>query len=192
MKKSLITLLAVIGGVGILVIWIIGTYNKLVTLDEAVPAQWAQVENVYKRRADLIPNLVATVQGYAKHESSTLEAVIAARASATQIKVDPSNLTPAKLKEYQAAQGQLSAALGRLMMVQERYPDLKANQNFLDLQAQLEGTENRIAVERQKFNDAAKDFNTVIRRFPGMLFGFDKRAYFEASEAEKATPKVQF
>jgi len=192
MKKSLITLLAIAGGVIIFVFWLVSTYNKLVTLDEAVPAQWAQVENVYKRRADLIPNLVATVQGYAKHESSTLQAVIAARASATQIKVDPTNLTAAKLKEFQAAQGQLSQALGRLMMVKESYPDLKANQNFLDLQAQLEGTENRISTERMKFNDAAKDFNSMIRRFPGMLFGFQKRAYFEASDAEKVTPKVQF
>lgn len=192
MKKSLITLLAVIGGVVILVLWIIGTYNKLVTLDEAVPAQWAQVENVYKRRADLIPNLVSTVQGYAKHESGTFQAVVEARASATQIKVDPANLTPEKLREYQAAQGQLSSALGKLMMIQENYPNLKANQNFLDLQAQLEGTENRISTERMKFNEAAKDFNSMIRRFPGNLFGFDKRAYFEATEAEKETPKVQF
>lgn len=192
MKKSLITLLAVIGGVVILVLWIIGTYNKLVTLDEAVPAQWAQVENVYKRRADLIPNLVATVQGYAKHESGTFQAVVEARAKATQITVDPKNLTAEKLKEYQAAQGQLSSALGKLMMIQENYPNLKANQNFLDLQAQLEGTENRITTERMNFNEAAKAFNTVIRRFPGMLFGFDKRAYFEATEAEKETPKVQF
>lgn len=192
MKKSLIVLLAAVAVVGILVIWIISTYNKLVTLDEAVPAQWAQVESAYKRRADLIPNLVSTVKGYAKHESGTLEAVVAARASATQIKVDPSNLTPEKLKEYQAAQGQLSSALGKLLMVQENYPDLKANQNFLDLQAQLEGTENRINTERMRYNEVCKDFNSVIRRFPGNLFGFEKRAYFEATETEKATPKVEF
>lgn len=192
MKKSLIVLIGVIGVVGILVIWIISTYNKLVTMDEAVPAQWAQVESAYKRRADLIPNLVETVKGYAKHESGTLQAVVAARASATQIKVDPTNLTPEKLKEYQAAQGQLSSALGKLLMIQENYPDLKANQNFLDLQAQLEGTENRINTERMRYNEVCKDFNSIIRRFPGMLFGFEKRAYFEATEAEKATPKVKF
>jgi len=192
MKKSLITLLAILGVVAILVLWIISTYNKLVTLDEAVPAQWAQVENQYKRRADLIPNLVATVQGYAKHESSTFQAVVEARAKATQVTIDPTNLTPAKLKEYQAAQGQISSALGKLIMLKEAYPELKANQNFLELQAQLEGTENRISTERMNFNEAAKDFNSMIRRFPGMLFGFNKRAYFEASEAEKVTPKVQF
>jgi LemA protein len=192
MKKSLIVLIGVIGVVGILVIWIISTYNKLVTMDEAVPAQWAQVESAYKRRADLIPNLVETVKGYAKHESGTLQAVVAARASATQIKVDPTNLTPEKLKEYQAAQGQLSSALGKLLMIQENYPDLKANQNFLDLQAQLEGTENRINTERMRYNEVCKDFNSIIRRFPGNMFGFEKRAYFEATEAEKATPKVQF
>lgn len=192
MKKSLITLLAVLGIIAVLVFYIIGTYNRLVRLDEAVTASWAQVDNVYKRRADLIPNLVSTVQGYAKHESGTFQAVVEARAKATQITVDPSNLTAEKLKEYQAAQGQVSSALGKLMMIQENYPDLKANQNFLDLQAQLEGTENRIATERMNFNKAAQDFNTAIRRFPGMLFGFDKRAYFEATEADKETPKVQF
>lgn len=192
MKKSLIVLLGALAVVGILVIWIISTYNSLVTKDEAVPAQWAQVESSYKRRADLIPNLVNTVKGYAKHESGTFEAVVSARAKATQITVDPANLTPAKLKEFQAAQGQLSAALGKLMVIQERYPELKANQNFLDLQAQLEGTENRINTERMRYNDVAKEFNTIIRTFPGNLFGFEKREYFEATEADKVNPKVEF
>lgn len=192
MKKSLIVLLAVIGVVGIFIVWGFSTYNKIVSMDEAVPAQWAQVESSYKRRADLIPNLVNTVKGYAKHESSTFEAVVSARAKATQITVDPTNLTPAKMKEFQAAQGQLSAALGKLMVIQERYPELKANQNFLDLQAQLEGTENRINTERMRYNEVCKEFNTVIRRFPGMLFGFDKREYFEATEADKVNPKVEF
>ncbi len=192
MKKSIITLLVVVGIVLIVVFWIVGTYNKIVTLDEGVPAQWAQVENVYKRRADLIPNLVSTVKGYAAHEKETFQAVVEARSKATQMTVDPNNLTPAKLKEYQAAQGQLSSALGKLLMIRENYPDLKANQNFLDLQAQLEGTENRISVERNKFNEAARQFNSKIRRFPGMLFGFEKRAYFEATEAEKENVKVEF
>lgn len=192
MKKSLIVALSIVGVIAIVVIWGFSTYNKLVTMDEAVPAQWAQVESSYKRRADLIPNLVATVKGYAAHEQETFEGVVSARAKATQITVDPSNLSPEKLKEYQAAQGQLSAALGKLLMIQERYPDLKANQNFLDLQAQLEGTENRINTERMRYNEACKEFNSVIRRFPGMLFGFEKRAYFEATEAEKETPKVEF
>lgn len=192
MKKSLIIVLAIAGLVAILFFWGIGVYNKLVTLDEAVPAQWAQVESAYKRRSDLIPNLVNTVKGYAQHESSTFEAVIAARAKATQITVDPTNLTPEKLQQYQAAQGQIQAALGKLLMIQENYPELKANQNFLELQAQLEGTENRISTERHRFNEAAQNFNSMIRRFPGMLFGFEKRAYFEATEAEMATPKVTF
>ncbi|MDR0982942.1 MAG: LemA family protein [Culturomica sp.] len=192
MKKSLIVILSVVAVVVVIALWILSVYNGLVTKDEAVPAQWAQVESAYKRRADLIPNLVATVKGYAEHEKSTLDAVISARAAATQITVDPSNLTPETLREYQAAQGQLSSALGKLMMIQENYPNLKANQNFLDLQAQLEGTENRINTERMRYNEVCKDFNSTIRRFPGMLFGFEKRAYFEATDAEKETPQVKF
>ncbi len=192
MKKSLIVPLSIVGVIVIVVIWAFSTYNKIVTMDEAVPAQWAQVESAYKRRADLIPNLVSTVKGYASHEKETFEGVVSARAKATQITVDPSNLTPEKLKQYQAAQGQLSAALGKLLMIQERYPDLKANQNFLDLQAQLEGTENRINTQRMRYNESCRQFNSIIRRFPGMLFGFEKRAYFEATEAEKETPKVEF
>lgn len=189
MKKTTIIVLSVIG---VIVLWGFMTYNSIVTLDEGVPAQWAQVENAYKRRADLIPNLVSTVKGYAKHEQGTFQAVVDARAKATQITVDPNNISPEKLKQFQAAQGELSAALGKLLMIRENYPNLKANQNFLDLQAQLEGTENRIATERQKFNEAARKYNSKIRRFPGMLFGFDKRAYFEATEAEKETPNVEF
>lgn len=192
MKKSLVIFLSIAAVVAVLVIWMIGTYNKLVTLDEAVPAQWAQVESAYKRRADLIPNLVATVKGYADHEGGTFEAVTAARAKATQISVDPSDLSEEKFREFQAAQGELSAALGRLMMIQESYPDLKANQNFLDLQAQLEGTENRINTERMRYNEACRRLNSVIRRFPGMFFGFEKREYFEASADDLETPEVQF
>jgi len=192
MKKQTIVILAIVGFVGIMLMWIMSTYNSIVTLDEAVPAQWAQVENAYKRRADLIPNLVETVKGYAKHESGTLEAITNARAKATQITVDPSNLTADKLKEFQAAQGQMSAALGKLLMIKEQYPELKANENFLRLQDELAGTEDRISTERHRFNDAAKDFNSKIRRFPGNLFGFDKRVYFEASVVEKETQKFKF
>ncbi len=192
MKRSLIITLSIVGFLFILIIWGIRMYNNLVTLDEAIPAQWAQVDNAYNRRADLIPNLVATVKGYAEHESSTLTAVIEARSKATQITVDPENLTPEKLQQYQQAQGQLSSALGKLLMITENYPDLKANQNFLDLQTQLESTENRIATERGRFNDSVKSFNSKIRTFPANLFGFEKHAYFEATEAEPANPKVKF
>ncbi|HZK03065.1 MAG TPA: LemA family protein [Bacteroidaceae bacterium] len=192
MKKSLITVLSIVGVIGLLLIWMVSTYNKLVTLDEAVTAQWAQVESAYKRRVDLIPNLVATVKGYAGHESSTYENVTAARAKATQVTLDLSDISEEKLKEFQAAQGELSVALGRLMMIQENYPELKANQNFLDLQAQLEGTENRINTERVRYNNSCRGFNSSIRRFPGMLFGFEKRLYFEISTEDMETPEVQF
>ena len=192
MNNKLILPISIIGVILIVVIWAFSTYNSIVTLDEAVPAQWAQVENAYKRRADLIPNLVNTVKGYASHEKDTIQAVIDARAKATQITVDPSNLTPQKLQEYQAAQGQIGSALGKLLMIRENYPDLKANQNFLELQAQLEGTENRISTERHRYNETAKEFNTKIRRFPGNLFGFEKQVYFEATEAEQALPTVTF
>jgi len=173
-----------------------GTYNNLVTKEEEVTNQWAQVENVYQRRMDLIPNLVSTVKGYAEFEKSTLTAVIEARASATQIRVDPKNLTPEALQKFQQSQGQLSQALGRLMVVAEQYPNLKANQNFLELQAQLEGTENRIAVERNKFNDKAKEFNQYVRRFPTNLmsgmYGFGPKAYFEADAGANKAPEVKF
>jgi len=171
-------------------------YNTMVEKQEAVTAQWAQVENVYQRRADLIPNLVATVKGYADFEQETLTAVIEARAKATGINVDPTNLDANSIQQFQAAQDGLSSALSRLMVVVERYPDLKANQNFLELQAQLEGTENRISVERKKFNDTARDYNTYIRKFPNNMiagmFSFEKKEYFEADKGAEKAPKVEF
>ncbi|MGL4993313.1 MAG: LemA family protein [Bacteroidales bacterium] len=176
--------------------WGASAYNGMVTSEEGVSAQWSNVENQYQRRADLIPNLVNTVKGYASHESSTLEAVVSARAKATQITVDPNKLDAASMQKYQEAQGQLSQALGRLLMVTENYPELKANQNFLELQSQLEGTENRISTERMRFNDTAKAFNTMIRQFPKSilagLFGFESKAYFQAEESSKTAPKVEF
>lgn len=196
MKKVLMTLIVVaavlLGGF----VWVKNVYNQLVVSDEYVQSTWAQVENVYQRRADLIPNLVATVKGYAEHESETLESVVEARAKATQVTVDPANLTPEAIAQFNEAQGALSTALGRLLLIQENYPDLKANQNFLDLQAQLEGTENRITTERMKFNDAVKSFNTGIRRFPdnivASVFGFEKKGYFEAQAGAETAPKVEF
>ena len=168
----------------------------MVVSDENVQAAWSQVENVYQRRADLIPNLVATVKGYAAHEAQTLENVVAARAKATQVTVDPADLTPEALAKYNAAQGELSAALGKLLMITESYPDLKANQNFLELQAQLEGTENRITTERMKFNETAKGYNTLIRTFPNNIlasvFNFEKKGYFEAQAGAETAPKVEF
>ena len=194
MKK--VTIIIIVAVVAIIAFWAISGYNSLVGMDENVSNQWANVETQYQRRADLIPNLVNTVKGYAAHEKETLEGVIAARSQATQIKVDPTDLTPEKLAEYQKAQGQLATALGKLLAITENYPDLKANQNFLELQAQLEGTENRINVARKNFNDAAKTYNTTIRRFPknilAGMFGFDKRAYFEAAEGAEQAPQVQF
>lgn len=176
--------------------WVKNVYNKLVSADEIAQSMWSQVENVYQRRADLIPNLVATVKGYAAHESETLESVVAARAKATQVTVDPSNLTAESVAKFNEAQGELSTALGRLLLIQENYPDLKANKNFRDLQAQLEGTENRIATERMKFNQAVKDYNTNIRRFPANIiasaFGFEKKGYFEAQAGAETAPKVEF
>ncbi|MDD3490279.1 MAG: LemA family protein [Bacteroidia bacterium] len=196
MNRKTIIGLGILGVVILTVFWGISKYNGLVNKDEAVNGQWANVENQYQRRADLIPNLVATVKGYATHESETLEGVIAARAKATQVTIDPENMTPEKLQQYQAAQGELSSALGKLLMITENYPDLKANQNFIELQAQLEGTENRISTERTKFNDLSKDFNTSIRRFPtniiASMAGFEKRAYFEAEEGSEKAPEVKF
>ena len=171
-------------------------YNTMVSMDEGVKSQWAQVQNAYQRRADLIPNLVNTVQGYAKYEQGTLTAVVEARAKATSVNVDASKLNAASIKQFQEAQGGLSSALSKLLVVVEKYPDLKANQNFLDLQAQLEGTENRIAVERQKFNDATKDYNSYIRKFPQIMFsgwfGFQKKDYFEADKGAQKAPEVKF
>ena len=196
MKKGLTVLLIVAAVVLGIFLWVKGAYNKMVTADEGVQAAWAQVENVYQRRADLIPNLVATVKGYAQHESETLENVVAARAKATQTLVDPSDLSEEAIARFNEAQGELSSALGRLLMIQENYPDLKANQNFSELQAQLEGTENRIATERMKFNETARTYNTLIRKFPdniiASMFGFEKKGYFEAQDGAETAPKVEF
>ncbi|CAG0975094.1 MAG: LemA family protein [Bacteroidetes bacterium] len=196
MKKTWIT----IGVVALIVIILysvtIGAYNSMVEKDEAVSGAWSQVENVYQRRTDLIPNLVETVKGYAAHEKEVLTGVVEARSKATSVNIDPSNLNAESIKKFQAAQEGISSALSRLMVVVERYPDLKANQNFLQLQAQLEGTENRITVERQKFNDTAKEYNTYIRKFPkniiAGMFGFEKRAYFEAESGAEKAPQVKF
>ena len=196
MKKN--TIIWIVVSVVILgsFIWVKNVYNKLVSADEYAQSMWSQVENVYQRRADLIPNLVSTVKGYAAHESETLESVVAARAKATQVTVDASSLTSESVAKFNDAQGELSTALGRLLLIQENYPDLKANENFRDLQAQLEGTENRIATERMKFNQAVKDYNTSIRRFPNNIFasvfGFEKKGYFEAQAGAEAAPKVEF
>jgi LemA protein len=196
MKKSTIIWIVVAVVVIASFVWVKNVYNKLVSADENAQSMWSQVENVYQRRADLIPNLVATVKGYAAHESETLENVVAARAKATQVTVDPSNLTSEPVAKFNEAQGELSTALGRLLLIQENYPDLKANENFRDLQAQLEGTENRIATERMKFNQAVKDYNTNIRRFPSnivaSIFGFEKKGYFEAQAGSETAPKVEF
>ncbi len=172
------------------------TYNKLVEQDEQVNRAWADVQTQYQRRADLIPNLVNTVKGYAAHESETLEAVIAARARATQITIDPSNVTPEQLAEFQAAQGEVSQALGRLMAVSENYPELKANEQFSELQAQLEGTENRIAESRRLYNEAVQTYNVSVRRFPNniwaMIFNFEKKSPFAAEAGAQKAPEVQF
>lgn len=196
MKKSWITIIVIAVIALFLYSSIKGNYNKMVTMDQAVVSQWAQVENVYQRRADLIPNLVATVKGYAAHEQETLTGVIEARAKATQTTIDPTNLTAENMQAFQQAQGGLSSALSKLMVVVERYPDLKANQNFLELQAQLEGTENRITVERQKFNTSAQEYNTFINLFPkniyANIFNFEEKAYFQAQENADQAPKVEF
>ncbi len=171
-------------------------YNSMVKLDEQVTSQWAQVENVYQRRADLIPNLVASVKGAANFEKETLTQVIEARAKATSVNVDPTKLTPESIAQFQAAQGQLSQSLGRLLATVEAYPELKANQNFLELQAQLEGSENRITVERQKFNTVTQEYNSTIRTFPNNLtagmFGFKAKGYFQAEAGANKAPKVAF
>lgn len=172
------------------------SYNSMVEADENINTQWAKVENQYQRRADLVPNLVNTVKGYAAHESETLEAVIAARSKATQITVDPANLTEENLQKYQEAQGELSSALGKLLAITENYPDLKANQNFLELQAQLEGTENRIATERSRYTDAVNAYNKKIRKFPALItakiFGFDAKPQFKAEASATQAPTVEF
>ena len=171
-------------------------YNTMVQKDENVEAQWANVQNAYQRRADLVPNLVNTVKGAANFEQETLTRVIEARAKATSVNISPDNLTPENIERFQQAQGELSGALSRLLVSVERYPELKANQNFLELQAQLEGTENRIAVERRKFNESVQDYNSYIRSFPrnfiAGMFDFEKKGYFEAEASAQQAPKVEF
>ncbi len=195
-KKTLI----IIGVVALVIIILYrlfaGSYNKMVNTEQEVKSQWANVENVYQRRADLIPNLVNTVKGYASHEKETLTAVIEARAKATSVNIDANNLNANTFAQFQQAQSGLSGALSKLMVVMERYPDLKANQNFLDLQAQLEGTENRIAVERRKFNQKVEIYNKTILGFPNAIFakmyGFEEKDFFKAEETAKTAPKVEF
>lgn len=192
-KKSLIAFIAVIV---ILVIWCVTQYNGIITKEESVSTAWGNVEVQYQRRADLIPNLVNTVKGYATHEQETLNGVVAARAKATQITVDPADLTSEKLAAYQKAQGDVTAALGKLLAITENYPQLKANENFSELQAQLEGTENRISESRRVFNNTVQEYNLAIRRFPGNivagLFGYEKKAKFEAAEGSEKAPEVKF
>ena len=196
MKKGLTVIVIIAAIVLALFFWVKNSYNGLVKSDEQVKAAWSQVENVYQRRADLIPNLVATVKGYAAHESSTLESVVEARSKATQVTVDPDRLDAGEIARFQEAQGELTQALGRLVMLRESYPDLKANQNFMELQAQLEGTENRISTERMKFNETARSYNTMVRSFPkniiASMFGFGTKGYFEAAEGTETAPKVEF
>ena len=193
MNKSILIMLVVIA---VIIMSFTGCYNGFVNKQEAANEALANVQATYQRRADLIPNLVEVVKGYAKHESQTLENVIAARAKATQITINADNLTSEKIAEYQKAQGELSSALGKLMAIAEAYPDLKASKNFSDLQVQLEGTENRINEARQKYNKAVKSYNTSIRSFPGAMiassFGFEKMEMFEADETAKEAPKVDF
>ncbi len=193
MKKGLLALLII---VGVLAFWAWRDYNGLVHMDENVKEKWAKVQSQYQRRADLIPNLVNTVKGAANFEQKTLTDVIEARAKATQMKVDANNLTPEKLQEFQASQGQLSQALGRLMMITENYPELKATEQFRDLSVQLEGTENRITTARNDFNESVKEYNTKARRFPLNLFAslFDMKAkpMFEADPSAQKAPTVQF
>jgi len=200
MNRGMIILISVVGSLlimfGIAYSVISGIYNGMVTKDEAVTAQWHQVETQYQRRMDLIPNLVNTVKGYADFEKSTLTAVIDARAKATSVTIDPTHMTQENMQQFQAAQGQLSSSLSRLLVAVEQYPDLKADQNFLALQAELSGTENRISTERRRFNEAAQDFNTYIRRFPQNVFAgmfhFQTRAYFVSDTAAAKAPTVKF
>lgn len=196
MKKSWIIIAVIVIFAIIVYGWFKTTYNTMVAMDEGVKSQWAQVENVYQRRADLIPNLVNTVKGYATHEKETLEGVIEARSKATSVNIDANNLTPQSFAAFQQAQQGLTQALSKLMVVVERYPDLKANENFLELQAQLEGTENRIAVERKKFNEVTQTYNTYIKLFPknmlSGMFGFQQKPYFKAQAGAEKVPEVKF
>ena len=193
MKKSTIIIIVV---AVLAVVWGITGYNGLVSMDEGVQTKWADVETQYQRRADLIPNLVNTVKGYTAHESETLQAVVEARAKATSMNIDPSNMSAEQIANFQKAQDGVSSALGRLLVTVEKYPDLKANENFKELQAQLEGTENRISVARRDYNEAARKYNTTLRSFPknilAGMFGFEKKAYFEAQEGSEQAPTVQF
>jgi LemA protein len=196
MSKSTITLIIIGAVVLILGFMGCGGYNGMVKNDQEVKSSWAKVQSQYQRRLDLIPNLVSTVKGYAEFEKSTLTAVIEARASASKITVNADDLSPEKLKQFQASQGQLSQALGRLMVVSEQYPNLKANDNFMSLQAELAGTENRIAVARNDFNDVVKMYNSSIKTFPAVLFsgmfGFKEKGFFEAEAAAEKAPSVKF
>ena len=196
MNKKTVTILIVVALLLVVVISIVSAYNSLVAKDESATSSWAQVESAYQRRADLIPNLVNTVKGAADFEKGTLEAVVQARSDASSVKLDSKNLTPENMAAFQKAQDQLSGSLSRLMVVVERYPELKANQNFRDLQAQLEGTENRINVARQKFNDEVKEYNKARRSFPkniiASMFGFEEKSYFEAVEGAEVAPTVEF
>jgi len=195
-KKSWIIIGVILVTVFIIYRFFAGSYNYMVNYDETVITAWSNVENVYQRRADLIPNLVSTVKGYAAHEKETLTEVVEARAKATSISIDPANLNTAAIQQFQQAQAGLGAALSKLMVVVERYPDLKANQNFLELQAQLEGTENRIAVERRRFNESVKVYNTYIRSFPknmvAGMYGFERKVQFAADEGADNVPEVKF
>ena len=196
MKKGTIILICIAGALRLFAGFCITKYNGLVDAEAEVEKEWANVESVYQRRADLIPNLVATVKGYAEHEESTLQAVTDARTRATSITIDPATSTPEQMEAWMAAQDEVSGALGRLLAVAESYPDLKANQNFLQLQTQLEGTENRISVERQKYNEAVKEYNVMVRRFPNniiaSMFGFDAKSMFEAQAGAEVAPVVVF
>ena len=188
--------LVIIAVLAIIALWGITGYNGLVSMDEGVQTKWADVETQYQRRADLIPNLVNTVKGYAAHESETLQAVVEARAKATSVNIDPTNITAEQMANFQKAQDGVSSALGRLLVTVEKYPELKANENFRELQAQLEGTENRISVARRDFNESARKYNTTLRSFPknilASMFGFEKKSYFEAHEGSEQAPTVQF
>jgi len=196
MKKSLIVILVIVALVLAVFGWMSTAYNSLVLQDEAVSTSWARVQTQYQRRSDLVPNLVSTVKGYAKHEEETLQGVVNARAKATQLTVDADNLTPEKLAEYNKVQGELGAALGKLLAITENYPDLKANEQFSELQAQLEGTENRIAKSRDDYNAAVQDYNVKVRRFPTTIlagiFGFEAKNKFEAEAGAEQAPKVSF
>lgn len=200
MKKGCLISAIIVAIIGLailaVVLWGTKVYNQMVSMREGVTSQWGNVETQYQRRADLIPNFVNTVKGAADFEQETLTQVIEARAKATQVTLDPANMTAENLQQFQAAQGELSSALSRLMVVVERYPELKATQNFRDLQVELEGTENRISVERRKFNEVARTFNTYIKSFPqnflAGMFGFTERPYFESMEGAETAPEVRF